>query len=168
MTDRSDSTNVLPETTHRRTLLKAGAHAVWVVPAVQLIGTAPAMAASGCTQSLSVTATWNAGRLSLTITNTGNQAVSNLTVTVGFNIGNPKYVSHAPTSWTKSEGHKMFTFTNGTLGPHATTTLQVRFRNYAQGKPGEASGEAGGTVSGGNACPAPYSVKTRNEPGADY
>ncbi len=162
MTDRSDSTTAPGDTTHRRrTLLKAGAHAAWVVPAIQIIGTAPAMAASGCTQSLSVTATWNAGTLTLTITNTSNQAVSNLVVTVGFNIGNPKYVSHTPPNWTMSDGHKMFTFSDGTLGPHATTTLTVKFSNYAHGKPGQASGEAGGTVSGGNACPAPFSVKTR-------
>ena len=102
--------------------------------------------------------------MTLTITNTGNQAVTNLTVTVGFNIGNPKYDSHTPSTWTMTDGKKMFTFTDGTLAPYATTTLSVTFTNYAQGRPGEASGEAGGTVSGGNACPAPYSVKTRTRP----
>ncbi len=100
----------------------------------------------------------------LSITNTGNQPVTNLTVTVGFNIGNPKCISHSY-GWTKTEGKKMFTFTDGTLGPFATKILEAKFTNYAQGQPGEASGEAGGTVSGGNACPAPYSVKTRDKTG---
>ena len=146
----------------RRTLIKAGAHTAWVVPAVQLVGAAPAMAVSGCQDDIEVIADWTYGTLTLQITNKGTEPLYYLTVTVGFNIGNPKYVSHSPKSWKMKQGKKSFSFSNGTLGPHATTTLTVTFSNYAKGQPGQASGDASGTVTGGSACPAPYSVKTRN------
>ena len=159
----SDSQATVQRRISRRTVVKAGAHAAWVVPAVQLIGSAPAMAASGCTTSLNVVASWANDRLTLTITNTSNQPVSGLTVSVGFSLGNPKYVSHTPANFTKSSSaKKSFTFTDGTLAPHATITLSVQFSNVPNGKNGTAAGEAGGTVSGGQACPAPYSVSTRS------
>jgi hypothetical protein len=149
---------------NRRTLLKAGAHTAWAVPAVQLLSSVPAMAATGC--NLQVTAQWvsSTNTLQLQVKNTGSTAVKNLIVTVGFSIGNPKYVTHvSKAEWAYASDKKTFSFTHvGDLGPGQTASLSITFSNVSHGKPGAAEGDAYGSVSGsGGSCQAAFSVKTR-------
>ena len=83
----------------RRTLLKTGAHAAWVIPAVQVVAAAPAFATvtSGSHATLTTTiadAYWgdantHAGEgnyiiVDLTVTNTGTAPTNNLTITFTF------------------------------------------------------------------------------------
>jgi len=100
----SDQTPVqAPEGLQRRTVVKAGAHAAWAVPAITLATAAPAFAGSG-TPSVSasgvsgtVTGTGNNRSLDVasTIANTGDGATTSLTVT--YTITGASLTFGAPT-----------------------------------------------------------------------
>jgi hypothetical protein len=109
----------------RRTLLRAGAHAAWMIPAVQVVSQVPALAASG--DGLSITAaTWSGGAAKLkdkkahtpfhphvTIQNNDVDPAQNLMVTIrihsnGGNIGTSAFggqgvLSNSPAGWTLAD-----------------------------------------------------------------
>src|SRR4051812_19759928 len=105
----------MPETTpeapqqnpSRRFVLKAGAHAAWAIPAIQIAAAAPSFAASTDHAQLTLTGSFSRngsnGTGTFTVKNTGNVAAKSPTVTLsGTGVDLKKGVS-AP-NWTAATG----------------------------------------------------------------
>jgi len=108
----------------RRSVIKAGAHAAWVVPAIQVVGAAPAFAnGSGCACPnpdnafvFAITAAWNQqggsdGKKWVvdffgTITNKTGSTVSELTVCISVPRSWTSVHTHSTTGWDDSYGDK--------------------------------------------------------------
>ena len=156
MTDNSESTE-RPTGFNRRTLIKAGAHAAWAVPAIQIVAASPAFAASGC--HITIVAQWVAGTktLTLTINNTGGAAAS-FSITAAARNGGGNVVASTVGSnsagWSRSSSNDIHTFSRATL-PEGTSPLVITFSSVANSA-ATISGQGSGTV-GGSACPATYS-----------
>lgn len=135
--------------TSRRAVLRAGAHAAWAVPAIQIAATAPAYAVSG-TQPAEPTVTtqavlgvtgrftpgsWPATTAALTVTNAVGHAAATALVVVVTGAG-LSYVS-SPTrvtaGWSVTRTSTSFTFTYaGKLASGSSVPLSFSAYGFGQ------------------------------------
>lgn len=142
-----------PRGLNRRTVLKAGAHAAWAIPAVQVITQAPALAASGAADLSggvmgTQTGAWtgsNAGssfQAQVQVTNKNSLATTGLKVTLTFPTGYALSVSNIASGWTASGGHTatiVFTADNSHQAPgNGSTTVSATFTSTVSNNAGKA------------------------------
>jgi len=129
----------------RRTVMKAGAHAAWAIPAITVVTSAPAFAAQSgqptCDPVPSGSGAWTgpsstrAIPCTVSVANKGAADTVGLVLTASFPTGWDPTVGAPSNGWTVSKSVNVFTFTPPSqVGAGKTATFDVTFSPKASNK----------------------------------